>query len=106
MSTLVLSPDTPIKSKLQYPPPRANPGYLTTICAREVGNLTGRSSRGKENDLCLGGVGKFEPEVLGSVSDFFFRAPKSLTDVNTCLDGGRDRTFVSDWLTKQGLQKL
>ena len=42
----------------------------------------------------------------------YFRAPKSLTALNTCFDEmeefkGRDRAFVSDWLTKlQGLQKL
>ena len=35
----------------------------------------------------------------------FFRLPKSLTAVNTCLDEmewmkGRDVAFVSDWRTK------
>ena len=39
-------------------------------------------------------------------SDCFFPAPKSLTAINTCLDEmeefkGRDRSFVSDWLTKK-----
>ena len=34
---------------------------------------------------------------------YYFRAPKSLTALNTCLDEmeefkGRDRAFVSDWL--------
>ena len=46
-----------------------------------------------------------------AASDFLFRAPKSLIAINTYLDEmekfkGRDRTFVSDWLTKKGLQKL
>ena len=41
---------------------------------------------------------------------FFFRAPKSLTAINTCLDEmeefeGRDIAFVSDWITQKGLQK-
>ena len=45
------------------------------------------------------------------VSSFVFLAPRLLTAINTCLDEmegfkGRDRTFVSDWLTKKGLQKL
>ena len=51
-----------------------------------------------ENLTFAWGVGKIEPEV-------------SLTAINTCLDEieeveERDRTFVSDWLTKKGLQKL
>ena len=63
-----------------------------------------------EFDVYLGGVGKIEQKCQAS-SDFLFRAPKSLTAINTCLDEmeefkGIDRTFVSDWLTKQGLQKL
>ena len=37
----------------------------------------------------------------------FFRLPKSLTALNTCLDEmewikGRDIAFVSDWRTKSG----
>ena len=37
--------------------------------------------------------------------NFFFRAPKSLTAINTCLDEmekikGRDIAFVSDWRSK------
>ena len=52
---------------------------------------------------------KIELEVSG-FKFFFFRAPKSLTAINTCLDEmeefeGRDIAFVSDWLTKKGLQK-
>ena len=87
----------PIKSKLQHPPP----GHLTIFCARGVGNLTGKA---------FPGVGKIEPEVSG-FKWFFFWAPKSLTAINTCLDEmeefkGRDIAFVSDWLTKKGLQKL
>ena len=42
---------------------RSNLGYLTTFCARGVGNMTGKDSRGGEFDLCLGGVGKIEQEV-------------------------------------------
>ena len=42
---------------------------------------------------------------------FFFGRGKSLIAIDTCLDEmeefkGRDKTFVSDWLTKKGLQKL
>ena len=42
-------------------------------------------------------------------SDFFFRAPKSLTVIY--LDEmeefkGRDRTFVSDWFTKKWSSKV
>ena len=56
-------------------------------------------------DLCDSRVGKIEPEVLG-FNFFFFRAPKSLTALNTCLDEmeefkGRDMAFLSDWLTKK-----
>ena len=52
---------------------------------------------------------KIEPEVSG-FNFFLFRAPKSLTAINTCLDEmeefeGRDIAFVSDCLTKKGLQK-
>ena len=82
------------------PPPRANPGHLTTSCARGVGNLT----------FTWVGWGKLNQKCQAS-SDFLFRAPKSLIAINACLDEmeefkGRDRTFVSDWLTKKGLQKL
>ena len=40
----------------------------------------------------------------------FFRAPKSLTSINTCLDEmegfkGRDIAFVSDCLTKKVFKK-
>ena len=47
---------------------------------------------------------------VSNVFSFFFRAPKSLTAINTCLDEmegleGRDIAFVSDWITKKGLQK-
>ena len=65
-----------------------------------MGNLTfAWVGRGKLNGKC---------QVS---SDFFFRAPNSLTEINTCLYKmeefkGRERTFVSDWLTKKGLQKL
>ena len=91
----------PIKSKLQLPPaPRANLGHLTTSCAWVVGNLT----------FTWVGWGKLNNKCEAS-SDFLFRAPKSLIAINTCLDEmeefkGRDRTFVSDWLTKKDLQKL
>ena len=80
--------------------PWANPGHLTTSCARGVGNLT----------FTWVGWGKLNQKCQAS-SDFLFRAPKSLIAVNTCLEEieefkGRDRTFVSDWLPKKGLQKL
>ena len=50
---------------------------------------------------------KIEPEVSGLKRFFFFyRAPKSLTAINTCFDEmegleGRDKAFVGDWLTKK-----
>ena len=98
---LLITDNASIKSKLQHPPPpRANPGHLTTSCSRGVGNLTFTSvGWGKLNQKCQASSG------------FLFRAPKSLKAINTCLDEmeefkGRDRTFVSDWLTKKGLQKL
>ena len=61
---------------------------------------------GGELDLCVSRVGKIEPEVLGFKCFFFFRAPKSLTALNTCLEEmeefkGIDMAFVSDWLTKK-----
>ena len=42
---------------------------------------------------------------------FFFRAPKSLTAIKTCLDEmeefeGRDIAFVNDWLTKKRSSKV
>ena len=91
----------PIKSKLQHPPPPwASPGHLTTSCARGVGSLT----------FTWVGWGKLNQKCQAS-SDFLFWAPKSLIAINMCLDEmeefkGRDRTFVSDWLTRKGLQKL
>ena len=53
-----------------------------------------------EFDLYLGGAGKLNQKCLAS-SDFLFRAPKSLTAIDTCLDEmeefkGSDRTFLSD----------
>ena len=97
---LLITDNASIKSKLQHPPPRANPGHLTTSCSRGVGNLIFTSV----------GWGKLNQKCQAS-SRFLFRAPKSLKAINTCLDEmeefkGRDRTFVSDWLTKKGLQKL
>ena len=105
--------NAPIKSKLQHPPPpRANPGHLTIFCARGVGNLTDKAFPGVGN-LTLPGWGG--ENWTGSVRSqtfflFFFRAPKSLTAINTCLDEmegleGRDIAFLSDWITKKGLQK-
>ena len=92
----------PIKSKLQHPPPPppGKPRAFDYFLCPGSG----------EFDLYLGEVGKIEQEVLG-FSAFFFRAPKSLIATTTCLDEmeefkGGDRTFVSDWLTKKGLQKL
>ena len=43
-----------------------------------------RPSRGWGFDFCLGAVGKIEPEVSGF--NFFFRAQKLLTAMNTCFD--------------------
>ena len=40
-------------------------------------------SRGGDFDLCVGGVGKIEPERSGSN---FFWTRRSLTAINTCLD--------------------
>ena len=56
------------------------------------------------------GWGKLNQKCQALI-DFLFRGPKSLIAINTCLDEreefkGRDRIFVNDWLTKNGLQKL
>ena len=57
-------------------------------------------------------MGKIEPEVSGfKWFFFFFRALKSLTAINTCLDEmeefkERDIAFVSDWLTKNRSSKV
>ena len=107
--------NAPIKSKLQHPPPPPPPGQTPGIWLFSVPGEWGiwriRPSRGWGIWPCLGGVEKIEPEVSG-FKIFFFRAPKSLTaiNINTCLDEmeefeGRDIAFVSDWLTKKGLQK-
>ena len=55
------------------------------------------------------GCGKLNQKC--QVSSDFFGVLKSLTAINTCLDEmegfkGINRTFVSDWLTRKGLQKL
>ena len=54
------------------------------------------------NDLCLVGVGKIAPKFRAAKSvkaiTLFWMRDKSFK--------GRDRTFVSDWLKKRGLQKL
>ena len=83
------------------PTPRGNPWAFDYFLCPGSG----------EFDLYLGGVGKIEPEKCQASSDFLFRAPKSLIAITTSLDEmeefkGRDRTFVSDWFTKKGLQKL
>ena len=88
------------QSKLQHAPPPPPPGHLTISCAWGVGNLTFTSV----------GWGKLNQKCQAS-SDFLVQVPKSLIAINTCLDKmeefkGRDRTFVTDWLTKKGLQKL
>ena len=89
--------------------PRANPGHLTIFCARGVGNLTGKAFLGVGN-LTFAWVGWGKLNLKCQVSNrFFFWA--SLTAINTCLDEmeefkGRDIAFVSDWLTRKGLQKL
>ena len=80
--------------------PRENPGHLTISCGRGVGNLT----------FTWVGWGKLKQKCQSS-SEFLFRAPKSLIAINTCLDEmeefkGRDRIFVSDSLSRKGLQKL
>ena len=78
------------------PPSRANPSHLTIFCAREVENLTGKAFPGMGNltgKAFLGvgnltfawvGWGKLKCQVSNGFS--FFRAPKSLTAINTCLD--------------------
>ena len=82
------------------PPPPVNPGHLTISFAWGVGNLT----------FAWVGWGKLNQKCQAS-SECLFRSLKSLIAINTCLNEmeefkGRDRTFVSDWLTKKGLQKL
>ena len=91
-----------IETSTSPPPPL--PGkpqaFDLLLCPGRVGNLT----------FTWVGWGKLNQKCQAS-SDFLFRAPKSLIAVNACLDEmeefkGRYRTFVSDWLTKKGLQKL
>ena len=46
------------------PPTRPNPGLLTIFCARGMGNSICKAfPRDGEFDLCLGVMGKIEPEV-------------------------------------------
>ena len=89
-------PKAPIKSKLQHPPPRANPAHFTIFCARGVGNLT---------FACVE-WGKLNRKCQVSNEFFFFWAPKLLTVINHVFRRdkefkGRDVAFVSDWLTKK-----
>ena len=82
------------------PPAPGKPRALDYFLCPGSGNLT----------FTWVGWGKLNQKCQAS-NDFLFRAPKSLIAINTCLDEieefkGRDRTFVSDWLTKKGLQKL
>ena len=67
----------PIKSKLQHPSPRANPGHLTIFCARGLGNLICKAFQG---DLTFAWV--WWGKLNQNCQFFFFRALKSLT----CLD--------------------
>ena len=76
-----------------------------------MGNLTERLPGLKNFTFARVGWGKLNRNYQVSTDFFFFRAPRSLTAINTCLDEmegfkGRDKTFVSDCLTKKGLQKL
>ena len=74
--------------------------------------MTGKAFPGVGNlTFAWVGWGKLNRKCQVSNGLFFFSAPKSLTAINTCLDEmeefkGRDIAFVSDWLTKKGLQKL
>lgn len=45
-------------------PPGGKPGHLTILCARGLGNLTGKAFQGVGN-LFLGGVGNVIAEVSG-----------------------------------------
>ena len=92
-----MAPHVLSNQKLQHP--RANPRHFTIFCAREVGNLT----------FALVEWGKLKLSFRFQMI-FFFRAPKSLTALNTCLDKmeefkGKDIAYLSDWLTKKGLQR-
>ena len=94
------------------PPPRANPGHLTIFCARGVGNLTDKAFPGVGN-LTLPGWGG--ENWTGSVRfPIFFSGAEVANSYKHVFgrDGrvwrkrwGRDIAFVSDWLTKKGLQK-
>ena len=90
------------------PPPRANTGHLTILCARGSGEFDGKAFPGWGIWPLLGKswTGSVRFQVIS-----FFRALESLTAINTCLNemeefNWRDRTFLSDWLTKKGVQKL
>ena len=59
------------------PPPRANPGHLTTFCAWGVGNLTGKAFLGVGNlTFAWVGWGKLNRKFQ-IPNGFFFPAPKS-----------------------------
>ena len=107
----VLAGYAPIKSKLQHPPPpRANPGHLTTFCARGVGNLTGKAFPGVGN-LTFAWVGWGKLNRKFQIPNVFFFPGAKVATSYTSLENmedfkGRDVIFVRDWLQKKGLQKL
>ena len=95
--------NVPITLKLYQPPPptfQAILGHLTILCARGVGKLT------------FACVGLEKSNQKCQVSNYcFFRALKSLTAINTCLDKleefkGRDVAFVSNWFKKRSSKGL
>ena len=77
-----------------------------------MGNLTGKAFPGVGNlTFAWVGWGKLNRKCQVSNGLFFFRALKSLTAINTCLDEmeefkERDIAFVSDWLTKNRSSKV
>ena len=66
-------------------PPGQTPGIWQFSAPEEWGIWFLRPSLGLVFVVCLGVVGKIEPEVSG-FKLFFFRTLQSLTAINTCLD--------------------
>ena len=82
-------------------PSRAKPGHLTIFLS-----VNGKASWGGEFDLCLGGVGKIEPEVSGLRLLSFLGAEAANSYKHVFGRDGefkwRKRTFVSNWFTEKG----
>ena len=85
-----------IEISTSRPPYRANRGHLTIFCTRGMGNFTDKAvpgvgnrtlpRRGGENLTWSVRFQRLFFVLFCFCCFFFFRAPKSLTAINTCLD--------------------